>query len=137
MCVRIRHLPFKRLVRTYTAPWFLQRLGDSVFRIRQFVRHIDDLILRFVDLSNVCVTVVIDGKEDPSEGCDIQVSFVNNLYVLIGPSCGSVFWVLSRSYFDVLHVIHRPTLTSDPLLLSNTITRCSNNTVHYDLSLYS
>ena len=93
--------------------------------------------MRFVDSSNVCADVVIDRPEDPSEGYDLQSYFADGLYVLIGPSCGSVFWVLSISYFDVLHVIHRPNITSDRLLLSNTITRCSNITVHYALSLCS
>ena len=122
-------------MRTNKASRLIQRLGDSVFRIRRFVQRSDDMILRFVYSSNVCVAVVIDRPEDPSEGCDLQGYFADYLYILIGPSCGSVFWVPSRSYFDVLHVIHRPTLTSDRLLLSNTITRCINITVHYAASV--
>ena len=88
-------------------------------------------------MSNVCVTVMIYRPGDPSEGCDLQGSSANDLYILIGTSCGYVFWVLPRSYFDVLRVIHCPTLTLDRLLLSNTLTWCSNITVHYDLSLCS
>ena len=114
---------------------FLQRLGDSVFRIRRLVQRSDDMILRFVDSSNVCVTIVIDRPEDPSEVCALQGSLSDNMYVLIGPSCGSVFWVPSIYYFDVLRVIHRPTHTSDRLLLSNTITRYSNITVTYATSV--
>ena len=94
-----------------------------------------DLILRFVDLSNVCAAVMIDRPEDPSGGYDLQGSFADNMYNLNGSSYGSVFWVPSRSYLDVFHVIHRPTLTLDLLLLSNTITRCSNINVHYALSM--
>ena len=135
MCICIRHLRFKRLVCRDTDYWFPQLLGDSLFRIRQFVRRTNDLILMFVDSSDVCVTVVMDHPEDPSEGFDIQGSFADDLYVLIGPSCGSFLWVLSRSLFDVLHVIHGPTLTSDCLLLSNNITRCSNITVNYYTSV--
>ena len=110
---------FKRLVRTDMASRFLQRLGDSVFRIRRFVRRTDDLILRFVDPSDVFATVVMDRLEDPSKGCDLQGSFAKDLYVLIGTSCGSLFWVMSRSLFDVLHVVHRPTITLDRILLIN------------------
>ena len=124
-------------MRTYTASQLLQRLDNSVFRISRFVLRSDDLILRFVDWSNVCATIMIGCLEDPSEGCDLQGSFADDLYVLIEPSCGSVFWVLSRSYSSVLHVIHHPNLTSDRLLLINTITRCSNVTVRYALSLCS
>ena len=114
---------------------FLQRLGDSVFRIRLFVKHSDDLILSFVDSSNVCATVVIDRQEDPSEGCGLQGSLADNLYVLIRPHCGSFFWVLSRPYFYILHVIHRPNITSERLLLRNNVTQCSNISVHYALSV--
>ena len=41
--------------------------------------------------------------------------FSDNPNVSIGTSCGSVFWVPQRSYFDVTYVIQRPTLTSDRL----------------------
>ena len=75
----------------YTATQFLQHLDDSDFWIRRFVRRRDDLILRFVDSSNVCATVVIDRPEDPSKGCDLQVSFAYDLYILIGLSCRSDF----------------------------------------------
>ena len=75
----------------YTATQFLQHLDDSDFWIRRFVRRRDDLILRFVDSSNVCATVVIDRPEDPSEGCDLQVYFDYDLYILIGLSCRSDF----------------------------------------------
>ena len=71
---------------TDTDSRFLQRIGDSVFRIRQFVRRTDYLILRFVDSSDVCATVAMDRPEDPSKGCDIQCSFDDDLYVLIGTS---------------------------------------------------
>ena len=77
---------FKRLVHTDTASRFIQRLGDLVFRICQLVRLTDDLILRLVDLSDICATVVMDLPEDPSRGCDLKVPFADNLYVLIGPS---------------------------------------------------
>ena len=93
------------------------------------------LILRFVDSSDICATVLTDRPEDPSEGCDLQSYFSDNLYTLIGPSCGSFLWVPSRYLFDILHVIHRPTLTSDRLLLRNTITWCGNITVHYARSV--
>ena len=93
------------------------------------------LILRFFDSSNICVTVVMDRPEDPSKGCHLQGSFVNDLYVLIGPSCGYFFWVPLRYLFDVLHVILRPNLTLDCILLSNTITQCGNITVHYARSV--
>ena len=135
MCIRIPLLCFKRDVSTDTAFRFLQHLGDSVFRIFRFVRRTDDLILRFVDSSDVCATIVMDRQEDPSKGCDIQCSCAKDLYVLIGPSFGSFFWVPSRSLFEVLHVIHRTTLTLDRLLLCNTITRCSNINVHYARSV--
>ena len=135
LCVRIPLLNFKRLVRTDVASWFLQRLGDSVFRIRWFIWHSNDLILSFDDSSNISVTIVIDRPEYPSDGCDLQDYFASNPYVLIGPSWGSVFWDPSRSYFDVLHVIHRTILTFDRLLLSNTITWCSNIDMHYAASL--
>ena len=118
-----------------TASWFLWRLGDSVFWIRRFVRRSNDLILKFVNSSNVFETVVIDRPEDLSEVCDIQYSLSDNMYVLIGPYCGSMFWFTSRSLFNVLHVIHRPDLTSDRLLLKNTITRCSNITAQYARSV--
>ena len=95
------------------------------------------MCLIFVDSFNVCATVVIDLPEDPSKGCDIQGSFANDLNILVGMSCGSIFWFPLRYYFDDLHVIHRPTLTSDRLLLRNTITRCSNITVNCDLSMCS
>ena len=120
---------------TDTASRFLQRFGDSVFRIFRFVRRTDGLILRFVDSSDICVTVVMDRPEDPSKGCDIQGSFDDDLYVVIGPSCGSFFWVSSISLSGVVHVIHRPTLTSDRLLLSNIRTGCSSINVHYDRSV--
>ena len=42
-----------------------------------------------------------------------RVIFFDNLNVPIGPSCGAVFWVPPRSYFDVTYVIQRRTLTSD------------------------
>ena len=71
------------------------------------------LILRFVDSSNVCATVMMDSLEDSSEGCDLQSSFADNINVLIGLSCGSFFWVLSLSLFGVLHVIHCPNLISE------------------------
>ena len=93
--------------------------------------------MRLVDSFNVSTTVVIDRPEDPSEGYDLQGSFADVLNVLIGPYFGSVFWVPLGSYFDVLHVIHRPNLTSDRFLLRNTITRCSNINVHYALCLCS
>ena len=86
-------------------------------------------------MSNVCATVVIDRPEDPSKGCALQGYFADDVYVLIGPSCVSVFWVPSKSYFNVLHVIQRLTLTSDRLLSRTTITRCSNITVYYALSV--
>ena len=70
---------FKRLVSTDTASQLLQLLGDSVFRIWRFVRHADDLILRFVDSSDVCATVMMDRPEDPSKGCDLQGYFSDNL----------------------------------------------------------
>ena len=95
------------------------------------------MCLIFVDSFNVCATVVIDLPEDPSEGCDIQGSFADDLNILIGTSCGSVFWVLLRSYFNVLHVINRPTLTLGCLLLRNTLALCSNITVHCALSMCS
>ena len=124
-------LCLERILHMCRASWLLQCLGDLVFRIHWFVWQIDDLILRFVNSSNVCATVVIDCPKDLSEGCDLQVFFANNLYVLIGPPCGSVFLVLSWSYFHVLHLIHRLTLTSDRLLLSNNITRCIIIIVNY------
>ena len=133
--VHIQILRFKRLVPLDTAYQFLWHIGDSVFWIRRFVQRSDDLILRFIDFFNVCATVVIDRPEDPSKGCDLQGSFAEDLYVLIGPSYGSVLWVPLRYYFDVLHIIHRPYLTSDRLLLRNTITRCSNITAHYAASV--
>ena len=129
VCIRIRILRLERLVHTDTAYRFLQRLGDSVFRIRLFVQCSDECS-RFVNSFNVCAAVIIECPEDPSEGCDLQGSFAENLNVLIGLSFGSVFWVPPISYFDVLHMIHRPTLTLYHLLLSNTLTRCSNITVH-------
>ena len=67
LLVCIPLLRFRRLVRTDTASRFFQRLGDSVFRIRRFFRRINDLILRVIDLSNVCVTVLIDRPEDPAK----------------------------------------------------------------------
>ena len=45
----------------------------------------------------------------------LRVLFSNDLNVPIGPSCGSVFWVSPRSYFDITYVIQRPNLTSDCL----------------------
>ena len=135
LCVCIRLLRFNWLVRTYTASRFLRRLGYSVFRICRFVQRTDDLILRFVNLSDVCVNVVMECLEEPSEGCDIQGSSADDLYVLIGMSCGYFFWVPSRSLFDVFNVIQHLNLTLDRLLLSNTITRCSNITVHYASSV--
>ena len=135
MCARIRLLCVKRLVRTYMDYQFLQRLGDSVFRICWFVRCTNDLILMFVNSSDVSTAVVMDCLEDPSEGCDLQGSFADNLYVLIGPSWGSFFWGPSRSLFHVVHVIQRLVFTSDQHLLSNTITQCSNITVHYASSV--
>ena len=83
--------------------------------VRRFVQHNDALCLRFADSFNVYATVVIDRPEDPSEVCDLQDSFYKNLNVLIGPYCGSVLWVPPKSYFEVLHVIHCPTVTSDRL----------------------
>ena len=135
LCACIRLLRVKRLVHTDTAYRFLQCLGDSVLRIRLFVWRADELILRFIDSSDVCATVVMDRLEDPSEGCDLQGSFADNMYVLIGPSWGSLFWFPSRYSFAVFYVIHRPTITSNHLLLSNTITRCSNITVNYARSV--
>ena len=44
-----------------------------------------------------------------------RVLFSDDLNVLIGPSCQSVFWVPPRSYFGVPYVIQSPTLTSDRL----------------------
>ena len=128
LCIHIRILRFKRLV----------YFNFSVIQYLGFVDSINVpviLILRFVDSSNVCATVVMDLLEDPSEGCDLQGFFANDLYVLIVPPCGSFFWVPLRSLFDVLHVIHCPTLTSDRLLLSNNITLCINITVHYARSV--
>ena len=86
LCVRIQLLHIKRLVRTDTASRSLQRLGDTVLRIRRFFCRTDDLILRFIDLSDVCANVVMDRLEDPSGGYDLQGSFTNDMYVLIGPS---------------------------------------------------
>ena len=103
-----------------TASRFLQNLGDSVFKIRWFFWRSNVLCLRFVNFFNICATIVIDRPEDTFEGCDLQGSFADDIYVLIGPSCGSVFCVPPRSYFGVLHVIHCPTLTFDRLLLRNT-----------------
>ena len=80
---------------------------------------------------------MIDRLEDPSKVFELQGSFADDPNVLIGLSCWFIFWIPLRPYFDILHVIHRPTLTLDRLLLRNTITRCSNNNVHYDLSLCS
>ena len=101
LCVHIRILRFKQLMRTDKSFAYLQRLGYS--------------FLRFADSFNVCATVMIGRLEDPSEGCDLQGSFADNMNVLIGPSCGSVFWVLPRSYFGVPYVIQLLTLTSDHL----------------------
>ena len=82
---------------TDTASLFLPCLVDSVFWICQFVQRSDDLILRFVDLSNDFVTVMNDRPEDPSEGYDLQDFFANDLYVMIRQYFGSVFWVPLRS----------------------------------------
>ena len=78
--------------------------------------------MRLVDSFNVSTTVVIDRPEDPSEEYDLHGSFADVLNVLIGPYFGSAFCVPLGSYFDVIHVIHLPTLISDRLLSSNTIT---------------
>ena len=126
-----------RLVRTDTSSRLLWCLGDSVFWVHWFILRRNDLILRFVNLSNLCANVVIDLPEDPSKGCDLQGSFAHDFNVLIGPSCASVFWVLSRYYFNIFHMIHHPTLTLDRILLRNTIIWCSNITVQYDLSMCS
>ena len=74
--------------------------------------------------------IVMDCLADPSGGCDLRGSFADDLYVLIGLSGGSFLWVPSRSLSDVVHLIHRPTLTLDCLLLRNTIAWCSNITVY-------
>ena len=163
LCVRIRILRVKRLVRTYTSFAHLA-FGAYVYRffalrgLCVWIRLLDSLnvtVIRswgFVDFFDVlmiwswgslicfiCLTfvwlIVMDPLEDPSRGCDLLGSFANDLYILIGPSWGSFFWIPSISLFDVVHVIHRSNLTSDRLLLSNTITQCSNITVHYARSV--
>ena len=104
-----------------------------MIEVCRFVQRSDDLSLSFVDSFNICATVLIDCLKDPSKGCDLQGSSAGNLNVLIVLSWVSVFWVVPRFYFNVLHMIHRPALTSDRLLLSNTITQFSNITLHYAL----
>ena len=44
-----------------------------------------------------------------------RVRFFEDLYVSIGPSFGSLFWVPLKSNFNVPCVIQRPTLTLDHL----------------------
>ena len=92
----------------------------EVFR---FVQRSDDICLRFVNSFDICVTIVIDCPDDSYKGYDLQSSFADNMNVLIGTSHGFDFWVLSRSYSNVLRVIHCSTLTLDRLLLIITITR--------------
>ena len=157
LCVRIRILRVKRLVHTYTdfaryaaytyvcGFWvliilcvhirILDYFNVSVIRYWGFVDLFDVPMIRFwgslIRLTFVRL-IVMNLLEDLPGEYDLQGSFTDDLYILIGPYWGSFFWVLSRSLFRVVHAIQRPTLTSDRLLLRNTITRCSNITVHYD-----
>ena len=66
-----------------------------------------------------------------------RVPFSNDVNAPIRPSCGSVFRVLPRSYFDVTYVIQRTTLHLDHLVDEQYLSRWSNITVHYDLCLCS
>ena len=85
LCVRIRILRFKRLVPTNTSFSYLQRIGD-LFNIAMMFFDSFDVAMtvvldvhRFVQRSDdrhVCMTAVIGRLEDPSEGCDLQGSFL-------------------------------------------------------------
>ena len=108
-----------------------------MLEVCQFVRCSNYLCLRLANYFDVCATFMVGCPYNTSKVCDMQGSLFENLNFLIEPSSGSVFWVPSRSYFEVLHVIHHPNLTSDGLFLSNTINQCSNITVHYDLCMCS
>ena len=135
--VSIQILHVKRLVHTYMGFFALSLLcvririyfNVSVIQSWGFVNSFDKPMIwswgLLIHLTFV-QPVVMERLEDTSGGCDLQGSFSDDMYFLIGPSWGSFFWVPPRSLFGVVRVIHCPTLTSDRLLLRNNITRCSN-----------
>ena len=135
LCVRIRILRFKRLVRTDTDYQFLQRLGGSLLRICLFVWRTNE--------TNIEVRWFIwrlcDGHDGPPGGSVRRMWSSGLFHRQSVHSDWTVFIillrVLSKYLFNVVHMIHRPTLTLEFLLLSNNMTRCSNITVHYAHSM--